>query len=141
MKIKYIDNLEGIAVNMLQGFFVGWRRKVSSQEHFDLLRGSYKIWLAVDEDTQCVVGFVHAISDGVLTSFIPLLEVLPQYHGHGIGRELMQRMMETLDGMYMIDALCDDDKVSFYEQFSMIRHGSAMLKRNYENNTEVSVSD
>jgi len=134
MKIKYTDGLHGVTPDMLEGFFVGWRRKVSTEEHLQLLAGSYKIWLAIDEDTQQVVGFVNAISDGFLTSFIPLLEVLPQYHGHGIGKELMQRMMASLEGMYMIDAICDDDKVGFYEKIGMIRYGNAMIKRKYDYN-------
>ena len=133
MNIKYVNNPDGITVDMLHGFFVGWRKVVTPDEHLRFLAGSYKIWLAVHEDAQRVVGFVNAISDGVLTSFIPLLEVVPEYHGQGIGRELMRRMMESLDGMYMIDACCDDDKVSFYEQFGMINIGNAMLKRDFGN--------
>jgi len=127
--VEYKDNLEGITADMLQEFFVGWRREVSAQEHLELLAGSYKIWLALDEGR--VVGFVHAISDGVLAAFIPLLEVLPKWHGRGIGKELMRRILEDLEGMYMVDACCDDDKVGFYEQFGMVKHGNAMLKRSY----------
>ncbi|MCL2576255.1 MAG: GNAT family N-acetyltransferase [Defluviitaleaceae bacterium] len=129
--IKYTDSLEGINVDMLQGFFVGWRREVSQDEHLRLLQGSYKIWLAVDEDTNCVVGFVNAVSDGVLSAFIPLLEVLSSHHGQGVGKELMQRILQSLDGMYMIDAICDNDKVSFYENAGMTKGGNAMLKRNW----------
>ena len=35
------------------------------------------------DDAGRVVGFVTAISDGVLSAYIPLLEVLPEYQGAG----------------------------------------------------------
>ena len=54
-----------------------------------------------------VVGFVTAVSDGVLSAYIPLLEVLPEYQDRGIGSELMRRILEQLDDLYMVDVLCD----------------------------------
>ena len=41
--------------------------------------------IAIDENTNQVVGFVTAISDGVLSAYIPFLEVLPEYKSIGIG--------------------------------------------------------
>jgi predicted N-acetyltransferase YhbS len=77
------------------------------------LRGSYAVQLALDGDT--VVGFVTAISDGVLSAFIPLLEVLPEYRSEGIGKELVRRLLAQLERFYMVDLCCDAGLEPFYD--------------------------
>jgi len=94
--IHYTDDLTSIRENMLYGFFVGWPQRPSPGQHLAVLRRSYRSVLAIDDADERVVGFVNMLSDGVLTAFIPWLEVLPGYQGRGIGGELMRRI---LDGM------------------------------------------
>lgn len=43
----------------------------------------------------------------------------------------MNRLLEQLDGLYMIDTACDDDLVPFYQRFGM-RRGNSMILRNHE---------
>lgn len=64
---------------------------------------------AVDSTTGRVVGFVAAISDGVLTAFLSWLEVLPDYQGRGIGTRLLSRMLTELDHLYSVDLICDPE--------------------------------
>lgn len=129
--ITYTDSLENITIEQLSGgFFVGWPNPPAPQAHLRLLQGSYKVWLAIDDNQ--VVGFINAISDGVLTAFIPLLEVLPDYKGQGIGTELVNHILASLDHLYSIDLLCDDDVVPFYKKLGLHQAGG-MLKRNYQN--------
>jgi ribosomal protein S18 acetylase RimI-like enzyme len=110
--IVYVDNVDHIEPDQLAGFFDGWPTKPTVQRHLDLLRGSYAVELALDGDA--VVGFVTAISDGVLSAFIPLLEVLPEYQNRGIGAELMRRVLARLDHLYMVDVCCDASLEPFY---------------------------
>jgi ribosomal protein S18 acetylase RimI-like enzyme len=117
--IRYADELTGIEAQHLRGFFVGWPRPLSPDDHLRLLAGSDRVVLAIDTDTERVVGFVTALTDGVLTGFIPLLEVLPAYQGQGIGRALMSRMLDRLQALPNIDLMCDPDIVPFYERFGM----------------------
>jgi len=72
-------------------------------------------------NTGTIAGFVSAHGDGVLSAYIPLLEVLPAYQGRGMGTELVRRLLELLKGHYMIDLACDEDLVPFYERFGMKR--------------------
>lgn len=129
--IIYTDSLEGITPEKLAGFFVGWPDPPSPETHLDLLRGSAAIVLALDDDTGQVVGFVTAISDGVLTAFIPLLEVLPAFQGQGIGSEMVRRLLDRLAHLYAVDLVCDADLQPFYERFDF-RPYSAMIRRRYE---------
>jgi ribosomal protein S18 acetylase RimI-like enzyme len=131
--IVYTSSIENLQVDQLRGgFFDGWPNPPSPEVHLRMLQGSYRVWLALDTETNQVVGFVQAISDGVLTAFIPSLEVLKAYQQQGIGTALMQKMMESLSYLYSIDLVCDDDVKPFYERLDM-RAGTAMLMRNFEN--------
>ena len=82
------------------------------------------------EKTSQVVGFITAISDGVLSAYIPLLEVLPSFQGQGIGKHLVERMLEQLESLYMVDLLCDESVQPFYAQFQL-HEAKGMMRRNY----------
>lgn len=130
MELEYRTDAEGITAGMLEGFFVGWPDPPSEKTHLRMLRDSSRRVLAVDRKAGRVVGFITAVSDGVLSAYIPFLEVLPGYQGAGIGRELVRRMTGELNHLYMIDVCCDDDVVPFYERFGMHRT-NGMILRNY----------
>jgi ribosomal protein S18 acetylase RimI-like enzyme len=129
--ISYTDSVEGITSHRLDDFFVGWSHPPSSETHLRLLANSTHVVLAVDGETGDVVGFITAVSDGVLAAYIPLLEVLPAYQGRGIGSELVRRMLEKLSGLYAVDLMCDPELEPFYARFGMKPYGG-MIIRNYE---------
>lgn len=129
--IKYVDNLTNIEPRMLEGFFVGWPKHPDKDTHYRLLAQSTQIVLAVDAEKDRVVGFINAISDCVLSAYIPLLEVLPDYQKRGIGRELVERLMKKLGNLYMVDLVCDKDLEKFYRHFGF-RLYHAMMYRNFD---------
>ena len=131
--IRYTTDLEFLKVDHLNGFFVGWANPPSKETFIRILKGSYKVILALENKK--VVGFMSAVSDGVLSAYIPLLEVLPEYQSKGIGRELTTKMLDELSHLYMIDLLCDDELVAYYEKLGMQKATGAMI-RNYENQCE-----
>lgn len=93
---------------------------------------SDKFIIAFDEEADKAVGFITVITDNVLSVFIPFVEVLPSYQNRGIGKELMQRMLEQYKDFYLIDTTCDEELKPFYSQFGM-KSLTAMVKRNYKN--------
>jgi ribosomal protein S18 acetylase RimI-like enzyme len=129
--ISYIDSIEGITAEQLQGFFVGWPNPPSPATHLRILAGSYAIQLARDDASGAIVGFITAISDGVSSAYIPHLEVLPSYQGQGIGSELVRRMQQRLRQIYMIDLICDPDVQPFYARLGMQPY-TGMILRNYD---------
>jgi GNAT superfamily N-acetyltransferase len=130
--IVYTSSLDGVTADMLRGgFFVGWPDPPSAETHLRLLHTSDHVVLAVDDETGGVVGFVTAISDGVLSAYIPLLEVLPAYQAHGIGTELIRRMLDMLRPLYAVDLLCDTEVQPFYARLGM-RPATGMMVRNYD---------
>lgn len=128
--MRYSTSLDGISPSMLIGFFVGWPKPPSVQSHYELLRNSYKFVLAIDEHTNKVVGFITAISDGVLSAYIPLLEVLPSHQNQGIGGKLVHLILEELSDIYMIDLICDEHLQDYYERFGLFR-AKGMITRNF----------
>ena len=130
-EIVYVDNLEGISAEMLCGFFVGWRSRVPDEEkHFEILKNAQHVVLAIDADSEKVVGRVNCLTDGMQSAYIPLLEVLPEYMGQGIGTQLMTRILGKIRHITAIDLTCDPEVQPFYERFEMLKtHGMAL--RNY----------
>jgi len=129
--IIYTNSCEHITAEMLDGgFFVDWPNPPSPEAHLRILKGSYKVWLAIDKEVDKVIGFIHAVSDGVISAYIPLLEVLPKYQGLGIGKEITSKMIESLKHLYMVDVLCDEHLQKYYAKFGMISATGAYL-RNY----------
>ncbi|MGZ4290085.1 MAG: GNAT family N-acetyltransferase [Gaiellaceae bacterium] len=127
--ITYTNTADAITADQLHGFFVGWPVAPSTERHLELLRGSHAVELALDGDA--VVGFVTAISDGVMSAFIPLLEVLPEYRHRRIGTELVHRLLAQLDELYMIDLCCDADLEPFYGAlgFQTLDRGMGVRRR------------
>jgi ribosomal protein S18 acetylase RimI-like enzyme len=129
--IRYTERVEGVAPDDLRGFFEGWPNPPSPERHLEILRRSHTVVLAVDDENGRVMGFATAISDGVLSAYIPLLEVLPEYRGRGIGRALMERMLDRLDGLYMIDLVASERAVNFYERLGFGK-ALGMVRRDFD---------
>lgn len=129
--IAYTGSYDAVTKEQLRGFFVGWPNPPSPETHLKLLRAADEIVLAVDSSSGKVVGFVTAVTDDLMSAYIPLLEVLPSYHHRGIGRELMRRMLAKFEHLYMIDLTCDTDRQGFYRQLGM-QASTGMMIRNFD---------
>lgn len=125
--ITYRTEVGAASADQISGFFVGWPAPPSPEKLIEVMDSSYRrVWAF---DGERVVGYINAISDGVLTAFIPWLEVHPDYQGRGIGTELVGRILDQLEGMYSIDLACDEELAGYYERLGFFPL-SAMGKRN-----------
>lgn len=129
--VRYTESVEDLTPKKLQGFFVGWPNKPSPEIHLQLLRKSDHRVIALNKKNE-VIGFITAITDGVLSAYIPFLEVLPGSQDNGIGQELTKRMLEKLKNLYMIDLSCDPKVQPFYKRFGM-EESVGMRLRNFPN--------
>ncbi len=127
--VVYTTDVTNLSAADLEGFFVDWPVRPSGERHLELLRGSRHVVLARDGEGGRVLGFVTAISDGVLSAFVPLLEVLPERQGEGIGTELVRRLLADLEGLYMVDLMCDPELAPFYRRFEMAPLSGMGLRR------------
>jgi ribosomal protein S18 acetylase RimI-like enzyme len=130
--IEYRTSLDGIPPDDLEGFLVGWRNPLSCKQLYSLLQSSSYFALAYDTETNRVVGFVNALSDGINFAFIPTLEVLPAYQRRGIGSQLMKRILHSLNQISCIDLTCDPPVQSFYKRFGMLESHGMVIRRSSE---------
>jgi GNAT superfamily N-acetyltransferase len=128
VRIEYRTAPTGLRVDQVDGFFVGWPARPAATTLLAHLGASYRCAIAVDTGGDRVIGFATAISDGVLAASIPLLEVLPGWHGRGIGTELMRVLLDQLHHLYAVDLSCEEDLRTFYERLGFST-GTAMIQR------------
>jgi ribosomal protein S18 acetylase RimI-like enzyme len=80
---------------------VGWERRTADRERLaQLVRGSAYVVSAWDSDR--LVGFARAISDGASNAYISTVAVLPKYQKRGIGRELIRRFLAGRDHLQFV---------------------------------------
>lgn len=127
--IVYQESASNIESTNLHGFFEGWPSAPSPETLLRLLRGSHYVVLAMDQSSGVVVGLVTALSDGVLSAYIPLLEVLPDYRDRGIGSELMNRILRLLGEVYMVDLICDPQLENFYNRLGLCAAFGMSIRR------------
>lgn len=127
--VTYTDQLGEVRADDLHGFFEGWPNPPSPAKHLELLQKSDEIVLA--KEGARVIGFVTAHTDGVLSAYLPLLEVVSEYRSQGIGKELLRLMLMKLNDYYMIDLTCDPALREFYLSLGMSAK-TAMSLRNIE---------
>ena len=129
--VSYSESVVDLSEHHLRGgFFEGWAAPPDPDQHLQVLRNSTHVVIARD-DTRAVIGFVNALSDGVLSAYVPLLEVLPAHRGKGVGTDLVRRLLDRLDGLYMVDVMCDADVRPFYERLGFVAASGAIM-RNYD---------
>ena len=57
-------------------------------------------------------------------------EVLPTHRRQGVGSQLVRELLDQLDGIYMVDLICDADVQPFYQALGL-QPSSGMIRRNY----------
>lgn len=110
---RYDSDADGLLASDLAPFFVGWPDPPAPERRLAILRAAHRRVIARDADGR-VVGFVTAITDGMFAATIPLLEVLPDAQGDGIGSEFVRRILAELADCYMVDLSCDAQVAPFY---------------------------
>jgi ribosomal protein S18 acetylase RimI-like enzyme len=78
----------------------------------------------VYDDLQ-LIGFGRAISDGFIQAAIYDVAVLPSYQGHNIGRQIIDKIIESLPGCNFI-LYAAPGKERFYEKLNFRRMKTAM---------------
>lgn len=124
------DSRDGVGEDDLAPFFVGWPDPPTPAERVAILRAADDAVVARTGDGT-VVGFATAITDRRFAAYVPLVEVLPSHQHAGVGSRLVRALLDRLADCYMIDLVCDDDVVPFYERLGG-RRLNAVVWRNYD---------
>lgn len=76
-------------------------------------------------DDQQLIGFGRAISDGFIQAAIYDVAVLPSYQGHGIGKQMIEKIVNSLPGCNFI-LYASPGKEPFYEKLKFRRMKTGM---------------
>jgi GNAT superfamily N-acetyltransferase len=131
-KAIYLTSKAAVSGLQMKGFFAEWPNKPEKRILQKSIENADYVVLAVDPCKNQLIGYITAVSDGVLAANIPFLEVVEGFQGQGIGGQLLKKMLKQLSHLYMIDLVCDKELADFYEKAGF-QAGHAMMRRNYAN--------
>lgn len=91
------------------------------------IKNSHRVYSAYDGDK--LVGLINSLSDGVMTAYFHYLLVRPEYQSMGIGKRLVELMLEEYEGLARKAIIAYDDEVEFYKKcgFEVGEDKSAMF--------------
>ena len=101
-----------------------WSSAEKPTQLLSALRGSHS--LATARVKGRLVGLGNAISDGHLVVYFPHLIVHPTFHRQGIGRTLMEALLERYGGFHQLMLTADGTAIEFYEALGFERAGKTV---------------
>jgi predicted N-acetyltransferase YhbS len=90
-------------------------------------------------DGDVLVGLASAISDGYINMFVTWLIVRPEYQNHGVGGELMKKLMVEYKGFGNLILTTDVGKLErFYNKFGFEadKNGGPMFSHDWQNDVQ-----
>ena len=98
-----------------------WSSSNKPGKLINALLHSHTLVIAYEENR--IVGIGNAISDGHLVVYYPHLLVHPLFQGKGIGKLMMDRLMQEYVGFHQHILVADSGAISFYEKCGFERAG------------------
>jgi len=98
-----------------------WSSAEKPEQLMAALRNSHSLVTARQEGR--LVGLGNALSDGHLVVYYPHMLVHPDYQGQGIGRLLMEAMMDRYSGLHQQMLTADGEAIEFYKKLGFERAG------------------
>lgn len=77
------------------------------------MENSGSVFTAWDNDK--LIGLVNALDDGIMTAYIHYVLINPEYHGKGIGKELVRLISEKYKEYLRIVLIAYDKEIGFYQ--------------------------
>jgi GNAT superfamily N-acetyltransferase len=121
MDIQYINEISEEDYNRLRKA-VGWFEIPSKKAEIGLKNTAFQI---VATDNHIPVGMARLISDGGYVRYIADVVVLPGYQGCGIGKTMINKIMDYIDNgledgdKALICLMAAKDKEPFYKLFGL----------------------
>ncbi|MFA9560329.1 GNAT family N-acetyltransferase [Evansella sp. AB-rgal1] len=116
MDIYYKTDIENITHEGLHELFlsVEWESGKFPSELLKAIKGSHSVITAWDGDK--LIGLINALSDGALTAYFHYMLVNPSYQGKGVGKEMMDMMLNRYKGYQTKVLMAYPNVVEFYEK-------------------------
>lgn len=114
MTITYKDTKD-FTPQELQALFlsVHWASGYHPEKLVIAMKHSGAVYSAWDNDK--LVGLANVLDDGIMTAYVHYVLVNPDYQGGGIGKALMDRIVQTYASYLRILLVANGNNIGFYE--------------------------
>lgn len=124
MAIIYKENTIPDAAEFFALFeSTGWNKEYGLDK-YELHRAMANCWyMCSAHDGEKLVGFGRVLSDGKLHALITEMIILPEYQGHGIGKEILKMLTDVCSANKIrdIQLFSAKGKAGFYEKYGYQR--------------------
>ncbi|MDQ1811726.1 GNAT family N-acetyltransferase [Massilia sp. CCM 9210] len=124
MALEWTDSLDAVDWEELSALYkVALGDKSAANLNIVFTNSRYRCF--VHEDGR-IVGVGRALADGVDTSYVCDVAVLPQYQGSGLGKQIVAKLVALSHGHKKILLYAVPGKEPFYRKFGFRRMKTAM---------------
>lgn len=109
-----------------EAYWGRWRSRAQVEAQID---GAWRVVGAYRRDTGEQVGFARAVSDGIGFAYLADVFVLPEHRGHGLGKRMLQLMIDDGPGADMRWVLFTADAHDLYRQFGFTEPDATAMVR------------
>jgi GNAT superfamily N-acetyltransferase len=109
-----------------QAYWGRWRSRSDVEQQ---IVGAWRVVGCYRSSTGAMVGFARAVSDGVAVAYLADVFVLAQHRGKGLGKRLVETMIEAGPGRDFRWLLHTADAHGLYEQFGFALPDDTLLDR------------
>lgn len=106
-----------------------WGRQRARRDVERQIAGAWRVVGCYQEPTGDTVGFARAVSDGVALAYLADVFVLPEHRGHGLGRALVDVMVEEGPGLGFRWLLHTADAHALYRRFGFGEPDQTLMER------------
>ena len=114
--IKFVDTWPEEEILELYKAGGWWKDSYVASGIKPLIEGSFAFAVVVDSSSGKTIGMGRIISDGVSDAYIQDLVVLPEYRDQGIGKQLVEFLLERClsEGILWIGLIAEPEQDDFY---------------------------
>ncbi|MEV5537347.1 GNAT family N-acetyltransferase [Saccharopolyspora shandongensis] len=109
-----------------QAYWGQWRKREDLDKQIDL---AWRVVGAYRKPDGGLLGFARAFSDGVGSAYLADVFVLPEARGHGVGKALVQGMIEDGPGRDYRWMLHTNDAHGLYHAYGFTEPDSTYMER------------
>jgi ribosomal protein S18 acetylase RimI-like enzyme len=122
---EWSDTLDGVDWDEMSALYHAAPLGNKSAAHLQLVFSNSRFRCFVREGGK-LVGAGRALSDGADCSYICDVALLPSHQGHGLGKAIVQRLMDLSAGHKKIILYAVPGKEPFYRKLGFMRMRTAM---------------
>lgn len=126
MTITYTFDTECLTEETLQRLFlsVEWESASYPNDLYSGILNSHAVVTAWDGDR--LIGLANALSDGFMCVYFHYVLTDPAYQGHGIGKQMMQRMLKKYEHIHTKVLVSYPKAIGFYRSLGFESEDASM---------------